>query len=431
MNILAINPWIYDFAAYDFWLKPYGFLVMLNYLKSKGIHIDYIDCLDEKTIKATFGRGKYSNVIVEKPDVFKSIPRYFKRYGISLKDFETRLVGKKFDYILITSSMTYWYPGANLAVNILKKKFPSTKIILGGTYATLCNAHAKKTSGCDLVFSNENLEDFFKTLGVDFNYNKLYESLPAYEDFYAKLDYIVLRTSWGCPFDCNYCAIKKLFPGFFRLPEEKIVSFIKKYAEKGIKDFVLYDDAFFYEPDYAKNVLKKIDALQLNIGFHTPNALHLRFLDKELALLLKNTGFTNPHFGLETLDPSLQKLWGDKVNKHDLTEGLKLLRDAGFKNGEFSVYLLLGFPGQNLDDLRKDVEFLNSLGARVSLAEFSPVPGTTLFKEYPKEFDEPLLQNNSIFGFYKPAEAGKSMQDFWEIKNFVRELNKAFHKSPA
>lgn len=111
MNILAINPWIYDFAAFDFWLKPYGFLVILNYLKGKDINIDYIDCLDEKTIHATFGRGKYPNEIVKKPAIFKSIPRYFKRYGIGLKDFEAKLEGKKFDYILITSSMTYWYPG--------------------------------------------------------------------------------------------------------------------------------------------------------------------------------------------------------------------------------------------------------------------------------------------------------------------------------
>lgn len=430
MNILAINPWIYDFAAYDFWLKPYGFLVILNYLKENGVNVDYIDCLDAKVTEATFGRGKYPNEIVEKPGIFKSIPRYFKRYGISLKDFEAKLPDKKFDYILITSSMTYWYPGIREAVKILHKHFPATKIILGGTYATLCNPHAKETSGCDLVFSNEHLEDFFETIGVDFNPNRLYESLPAYEDFYTKLDYVVLRTSWGCPFNCNYCAIKKLFPGFLRLPEQRIIDFIKKYAVKGIKNFVLYDDAFFYEPAYAKSMLKKIDELKLNINFHTPNALHLRFLDCDLALLLRKTGFTNPHFGLETLNPSLQKLWGDKVNRQDLTEGINLLKAAGFKNGEFSVYLLLGFPRQDLDNLKKDVEFLNSLGARVSLAEFSPVPGTTLFEEYPKEFNEPLLQNNSIFGFHK-LTGGENIRDFWEIKNFVRELNKSLRQEPS
>lgn len=420
MNILAINPWIYDFAAYDFWLKPYGFLVILQFLKKRGINIEYIDCLDRKTTLATFGRGKYPSEIVKKPDIFNSIPRYFKRYGISLEEFDNEIKGKKFDYILITSSMTYWYPGINEVVKILKAKLPDTKIILGGTYATLCNSHAKSKTGCDFVFSNENLENFFEALGVNFNHAELYENLPAYEDFYAKLDYAVFRTSWGCPFNCNYCAIKKLFSGFLRLPETKIVNFIKKYANKGVRNFVLYDDAFLYEPDYAKNMLKKIDELQLNIAFHTPNALHLRFLDKELAVLLKNTGFVNPHFGLETLNASLQKLWGDKVNKHDLIKGIDMLKAAGFKNGEFSVYLLLGFPRQDLNDLRKDVEFLNSLGARVSLAEFSPVPGTALFKEYSREFNEPLLQNNSTFGFFQQDK----IRDFWEIKNYVRELNK-------
>ena len=56
MNILAINPWIIDCAAYDFWLKPYGFLVILTYLKNQGINIDYIDCLDKKISQGTFGQ---------------------------------------------------------------------------------------------------------------------------------------------------------------------------------------------------------------------------------------------------------------------------------------------------------------------------------------------------------------------------------------
>jgi hypothetical protein len=73
-----------------------------------------------------------------------------------------------------------------------------------------------------------------------------------------------------------------------------------------------------------------------------------------------------------------------------------------------------------LENLRKDVEFLNSLGARVSLAEFSPVPGTKIFGEYTRDFEEPLLHNNSIFGFFRQGK----IEDFWQIKNHVRELNK-------
>ena len=133
MNILAVNPWIYDFAAYDFWLKPYGFLVLLEYLTNKSVHIDFIDCLDTKKATDQYQRGKYPSCIIQKPEILASIPRYFKRYGIDLADFENRIKKKRPDYILVTSSMTYWYPGVKKVVEILKLYFPKTPIILGGT----------------------------------------------------------------------------------------------------------------------------------------------------------------------------------------------------------------------------------------------------------------------------------------------------------
>lgn len=422
MNILAVNPWIVDYAAYDFWLKPYGFLAILTYLATKGVNIDYIDCLDKKISRGTFGRGKYYSEIIEKPPLHQSVPRYFKRYGLTPAEFKSSLNGKNPDYLLVTSSMTYWYPAVIEAVKLLKVQFPQVPLILGGTYATLCAEHAKETIPYDFNFGSRDLQKFFKLLGLHFNLKEFYSTLPDYEKFYRHNDYIVLRTSWGCPFNCSFCAIKKLAVCFFRIPAEKIVNFILSYARKGVKDFVLYDDAFLYQPAYAKKLLSQISSLKLNISFHTPNALHLKFLDRTLARLLKQAGFINPHFGLETLNPRLQKLWGDKVNPEDLTRGVKLLKEGGFKAGEFSVYLLLGHPGQNLKELKEDVKFLNSLGARISLAEFSPVPGTKIFKKHAASLREPLLHNNSTFGFFQKEK----IKEFWEIKNVVRDLNRNF-----
>lgn len=422
MNILAINPWIYDFAAYDFWLKPYGFFIILEYLKAHGASINFIDCLEKKEIIGTFGRGKYHAEIIEKPQIFEHIPRYYKRYGIKIEEFKEKLVNQHPDYILITSSMTYWYPAILETIKILREYFPKTPIILGGTYATLCFDHAKKNIPCDHVFSNDKLEDFFKLLNIPLNIETLHLAIPDYDNFYSQLEYVVFRTSWGCPFNCSYCAIKKLSPYSFRISYDKVISFVTKYAKRNIKDFVLYDDAFLYDQEYARKFLQEIARLDLNINFHTPNALHLKFLDVEIASLLKKCGFINPHFGLETLNPDLQKQWGDKVEKKDVVGGIELLKKAGFKNGEFSTYLLLGYPGQNLVELKEDVKLLHSLGAKVSFAEFSPVPGTRLFEEYKEKFSEPLLQNNSVFGSF----AQSRFDELWEVKNYLRQLNKTF-----
>jgi len=420
VNILAINPWIIDCAAYDFWLKPYGFLVILTYLKSKGVEIDYIDCLDKKVSQGTFGRGKYYSEIIKTPAPAKAIPRYFKRYGLSEAEFTSQLQNKNPDYILITSSMTYWYPAIKELSCLLKLKFPKTPIILGGTYASLCPDHAKKENLYDFVFTNSELDKFFKLINCSLNLKGLLLTLPDYESFYSSLDYTVLRTSWGCPFDCSFCAIRKLACDFFRIPKKKILDFILKYRKQGQKHFVLYDDAFLYNPEYAKELLSQIVKLNLSLNFHTPNALHLRFLDLETAKLLKTSGFINPHFGLETLNPNLQKTWGDKATKEDLIKGIESLKQAGFNEGEFSVYLLLGYPDQNLEELRLDAEFINKQGARISLAEFSPVPGTKIFQNHQQILDEPLLQNNSLFGFFQKER----IKEFWEIKNYVRNLNK-------
>ncbi|MCM8824444.1 MAG: radical SAM protein, partial [Candidatus Omnitrophica bacterium] len=307
-------------------------------------------------------------------------------------------------------------------VNILRKHFPKTPIILGGTYATLCYEHALKNIGCDYVFKTENLAEFFKLLNIPYNNFSLYSTLPAYENLYNKIDYIVFRTTWGCYFNCSYCAIKHLHKDFFLISKEKILEFIKRYTLKGVKHFVFYDEALLYNQNYIKELLRDIIKLNLDLCFHTPNALHLKFLDDEIAYLLKQSGFINPHFGLETLNPRLQKLWGDKVNRKDLIRGVNLLKRSGYKEGEFSVYLLLGYPKQNLNKLKEEIKFLHNLGVKVSLAEFSPVPKTKIFKPYRKKLSEPLLHNNSIFGFFSQNK----IKEFWEIKNYVRELNRKF-----
>lgn len=435
MNVLAINPWIMDFAAYDFWLKPYGFLSILEYLKNKGVKIIYIDCLNKKISYDTFGRGKYFSRIIEKPAILKNIPRYFKQYGIE-EEYFIQLIKNirqrtNIDFILVTSSMTYWYPALIKVVEILKSTFPNTPIILGGTYATLCKEHAMANIKYVHIVNNRELEKLFLLTDISYQENELLDTLPNYENFYNQIDYVVLRTSWGCPFNCSYCAIKLLYPNkFYRVSISKVIDYIKKYTKKGIKDFVIYDDAFLYENAYAHSLLESIVQAKLRINFHTPNALHLRFLTKKIAHLLKRSGFINPHFGLETMDPHLQKIWGDKVNKDDVVAGIEKLKKGGFGNGEFSVYLLLGYPGQDLNSLKKEAEYLHSLGAKISLAEFSPVPGTKLFEKYKHKLSEPLLHNNSIFTFFIYEQRDKlfeQMKKIWEIKNYVRYLNKKLH----
>ncbi|GAB6162657.1 hypothetical protein JCM12298_18160 [Desulfothermus naphthae] len=44
-RVLGINPWIYDFAAYNFWARPVGLISCLTMLKLVGCEVALLDCL--------------------------------------------------------------------------------------------------------------------------------------------------------------------------------------------------------------------------------------------------------------------------------------------------------------------------------------------------------------------------------------------------
>ena len=162
-NLLLINPWVYDFAAYDLWAKPLGLLSLAALLEKNEWAIHYIDCLDIhhpalKTLRLKGPkrkpdhRGHFYREEVEKPAPLRPIPRRFYRFGLSPTAFREGLSALPTPHaVLVTSGMTYWYQGVYEVIGIIKETFPSVPVILGGTYATLCSEHAEGTSGADFV----------------------------------------------------------------------------------------------------------------------------------------------------------------------------------------------------------------------------------------------------------------------------------------
>ena len=114
-NILLINPWIFDFTAYDFWLKPLGLLIIASFLKRCGnFHLSYIDCVDrhhpslnKRMQTKEDGRGAFPKEEIKKPEILKRIPRKYSRYGISIDLFlhELDQVVRP-DIVLMTCTMT-------------------------------------------------------------------------------------------------------------------------------------------------------------------------------------------------------------------------------------------------------------------------------------------------------------------------------------
>jgi len=412
MRALLVNPWVYDFKAFDFWNKPVGLLTVANILKKLRFEIDFIDCMDRlnphyktKTKTDIFGRGKYHHEVVEKPEIFKMVPRRYKRYGIP-RDCFIQVIKKmpKPDIIFITSSMTYWYLGVFEVIKILRAEFPKTKIILGGIYATLCKKHAKKYSGADIIFTGPSEEHLINLL-ADLGYPATTELNPGHitPDFslYEKLHYGIILTSRGCPFNCTYCAIKVLCPNFSIFANDVIIRQLDRFAQK-TKNIAFFDDALLYNKKFP-SLLHEIVQRQYKLNFHASNGLHCRYITEEIAHLMYKANFKTMYLSLETTNPEVQKRTGGKVSTDEFINAVKVLKQAAFPANAIHTYILFGMPGQEHEEIIDSIKLCHKLKVHAHLCEFSPIPHT---KEYDKTgFDEntdPLYHNNLFYTWHFP-----------------------------
>jgi radical SAM superfamily enzyme YgiQ (UPF0313 family) len=431
-HILLINPWITDFAAYDLWIKPLGLLNIASLLRENVFRVTLIDCLNLSIKTKTYGDGKLFKTRIEKPFSLKSIPRNYSQYGIPEEMLLTRLLFlEEPDLICITSGMTFWYPGVFKIIEIIRELFKNVSIILGGIYAKLCYEHAKKHSGVDIVFNGRGELEVLKLVsdltGFEIRLSEFpnsqsgirNENYPAF-DLYPQLNYTCIATSKGCPFRCIYCASPFLSKGFVRRNPLKVVEEIEHWTTRyGVSNIAFYDDALLVEPSkHFIPIMKEVMERGIHCNFHTPNAIHIKEIDEEVAELLFRSGFKTVRLGFESSIETTQIEMGGKANNQEFQRAVKNLKRAGYSKKEIGVYIMAGLPGQRAGEVEESIAFVRETGARPMLVEYSPIPHTPLFEKAKRmsSFDlenEPLFHNNSIL----PCQwGGFKFEDYRRLK---------------
>jgi len=407
-RVLLVNPWIYDFAAFDLWAKPLGLLYIGESLRRKGVEVALIDCAGA-TDGRKYGTGHFRKQEIPKPKALQGIPRRYSRYGISEEAF-LQQVGAlpRPDVVLVTATMTYWYPGAFRLIEIVRERLPRTPIILGGIYATLCPGHAARFSGADHVYQGRASSDLFRLLAkyvpleVGVSEDPVMDCRPAV-DLQTKPRYGVLTTSEGCPFACSYCASRLLVPHFrHKSVDECFREIAWMNRTLGLKDIAFYDDALLTSAEsHFIPLMEQVCRSRLDLRFHCPNGLQIREINAGVARLLRQSRFMTIRLGLETAKSGEERAIDGKASHEELVSAVSALRSAGYEGAEIGVYLMSGLPGQTREEVEESMRKVKEARARPFLSEFSPIPGTRMWEAaknaspYPIE-DEPLFQNPSL-----------------------------------
>jgi len=449
-KVLLIVPWIYDFAAYDLWSEPLGLLYIGALLREYGYEVTLIDCLDRQhpdlcstpgirpPHSRRYGCGKYHKTFLDKPSVLAHVPRRYGRYGIPVESFDKELASaERPDAVLVTSGMTYWYPGSWLAVERTRERFPDVPVILGGIYATLCPDHAG-LSGADHIVAGPGEEQVISLLdrltGNEAEPGRMPRGLDDYpypaHDLRRVVEHVAVLTSRGCPFHCTYCASRLLYPnGFVRRDPVSVVDEIEHHHEKyGVTDFAFYDDALLVDAErHIHAILDGIVDRGLGCRFHTPNGVHARFITSELADKMVQAGCETVRLGVETADLAHQRRMGDKVEPPEVQRAIGFLLRAGFEGSQIGAYLLVGLPGQSATEVEESIAFAHDCGVPVRLALYSPIPGTVEWERAVEQglidaHADPLLHNNSIYPLHMDPAGYEELQ---RLKDLARVANEA------
>lgn len=440
-HVLLVNPWIHDFAAYDFWAKPHGLLLLGSVLRNAGCTVSYIDCLDRFHPQASWtdssarmGRGPYLKKRLVNPPGLSHIRRTYSQYGIPeawvLADLTTL---SKPDVILVTGIMTYWYPGVRETIRVIRAVFPDTPVILGGIYASLCPDHARRHCGADRVVTGPAVVEILSIVSevtgehlrrdIDSERPDTWP-MPAF-DLEHRIPFVTLLTTVGCPFFCAYCASRHLSPRFLRRSPVSVAAEIAFWQGRhGVRDFVFYDDALLVgAASHAVPILEAIVDMNLSIRFHTPNAVHIREITDPVAMLMKKAGFQTLRLGLETAAFDRRRDWDAKVTAEEFHRAVGCLKRAGFSGDQVGAYLLMGLPGQSMASVATSISVVRSAGVTPILAHYTPIPHTRLWPEAmaASPYDlaaDPVYTNNAIMPC-RPE--GFSWQTLSRLKRFAAE----------
>ncbi|MEW5734546.1 MAG: B12-binding domain-containing radical SAM protein [Thermodesulfobacteriota bacterium] len=420
LRVLCVNPWIHDFAAYNYWAAPLGLLVIAAMLRNAGADVSFFDCLGTRPQQRErwarphdgWGCGPYEKAPIPAPAGLANVPRRFCRYGVSPERFRSFLrEAEQPDCVLVTSSMTYWYPGVFEAIALVREAFPKVPVALGGAYAALCTEHAEKLSGADRVFSEKSLESFFSWLEKKFGFapetkteELCFARWPPPATDLIERRFVPALTGLGCPYACPYCASKLLQPGFVRKEPEAAARAIAGLCRRhSLSDVAFYDDALLTDANHhALPLLETLGSLAPGLRFHTPNAVHAREITPRVAHALFRAGFTTLRLGVETDRQGQNGLLDKKLYREEFEDAARSLLAAGFHQKNAGAYLLWGLPGQDVEEALAAVIMVKQAGLKPVLALYTPIPHTALWEAACKSsrYDlaaDPVFTNNAVF----------------------------------
>jgi radical SAM superfamily enzyme YgiQ (UPF0313 family) len=184
-------------------------------------------------------------------------------------------------------------------------------------------------------------------------------------------------TSRGCNYRCIFCAVPTLCKSRVRTRSVKnVVDEIELLNKQfDVTSIRFMDDNFTFKKERLRELSEAILARGLNIQWRALS--RLENIDEHTLTLMKNAGCYKLSFGIESADPSIQRVVRKIIDLEKLEKTISACKKIGILTKGFFT---IGYPGETKDQIRHTVDYaLNSELDDICISIVRAFPSTPLF----------------------------------------------------
>ncbi len=187
----------------------------------------------------------------------------------------------------------------------------------------------------------------------------------------------------GCPYKCEYCTAHTYNGRSYRMHSvEHVIAEIKFNMSLGVCDFLFWTELLTFDSKYLNSILDQLIETGLNKKIRWVCNSRVDTVTADILKKMKLAGCWQIAFGFEFgTDEMLFKVQkGGKASVDLAKKSAKLAADAGLVvDGHF----MLGYPGENKDQIQKTIEL--SLRLPLTFSHFYsvvPYPGAQIYSDW-------------------------------------------------
>jgi radical SAM superfamily enzyme YgiQ (UPF0313 family) len=196
--------------------------------------------------------------------------------------------------------------------------------------------------------------------------------------------YVIVETSRGCPYTCDFCVAPVHQGHRFRERSAKaLVNEIERgYRELGVEFFYLWGDTVTLHVNSFSAFCDELIARNLPVQWFG-NARADNLTDPVFVHRLKRSGCWMLALGIESESDVVRRNMIKRLERQKIQSAFRNMRDAGIRSFAFFI---LGYPGETRATMERTIDYAIELDP--DFANFYPAvpyPGTALYEKCARE----------------------------------------------